>query len=109
MDFGLFRHDAGVCSIASHPMWENVLATGSYDENVFLWDTRNMRAPTATFHTGGGVWRLKWHPSKAEKLLAACMYNGFRLLDCGCEEKPNMLSIMSYEKHKSIAYGADWH
>ncbi|KAJ2369754.1 hypothetical protein H4S01_000803 [Coemansia sp. RSA 2610] len=102
--FNLGRHQAGVCSIQSNFHRENVLATGSYDENVFIWDTRNMRAPVSEFNVGGGVWRLKWHPEISSRLLVGAMYNGFHILDVASTVN---LST-SFMEHASIAYGADW-
>lgn len=101
-------HQMGVCSVQSHPYLENILATGSYDENVYIWDNRQMRQPVTEFHTGGGVWRVKWNPFDKFKLLAACMHNGFHVLKFDNESMNSVELDSSYMAHESLAYGADW-
>ncbi|KAJ2653526.1 hypothetical protein IWW40_000219 [Coemansia sp. RSA 1250] len=102
--FSSRRHQAGVCSIQSNFHQQNMVATGSYDEHVFVWDTRNMRVPMKELNVGGGVWRLKWHPKRADRLLVAAMYNGFHILDTS----DSLRLCGSFMDHESIAYGADW-
>lgn len=52
---------------------------------------------------GGGVWRVKWHPEKAEVALIACMQNGFAMVALG--DSP---TVYSYPHQKVLGYGADW-
>jgi diphthamide biosynthesis protein 7 len=154
-------HAAGVCCVAPHPAQEHLVATGSYDEAIRLWDTRNAARPvgkaqvcgcaacgasgaagaergeagglSSTFcrsagaphtslltasrgptspntqvPTGGGTWRLRWHPHDPSLILAACMYNGFAIgRASGAWDAVQI--VESYSGHESIAYGADWH
>ncbi|XP_043282529.1 diphthine methyltransferase [Venturia canescens] len=100
------KHGAGVTSIHSNATREFSLATGSYDEILRLWDTRNLRAPISETNLQGGIWRLKWDPHNHKYLLAACMYGGFRGIDCSDESAPQILA--EYNEHESIAYGCDW-
>ncbi|GFH13468.1 diphthamide biosynthesis 7 [Haematococcus lacustris] len=74
-------HAAGVCSIAPHPAHQHIVATGSYDDQLRIWDLRQTAWPVVLSQasTTGGVWRLKWHPHDPTKLLAACMYGGFQV------------------------------
>lgn len=101
-------HGAGVCCIAPSPMSEYVVATGSYDGFVRLWDTRRCERPVVSeeLDTGGGVWRVKWQPRHAHVLGAACMHGGFVVLTCGSG------GLTVAQTHTgpdaSLAYGLDW-
>ncbi|KAJ1651318.1 Diphthine methyltransferase [Dispira simplex] len=111
------QHTMGVCSIQSSPHVEHLLATGSYDERVVLWDCRAMRTPLCETSVGGGVWRLKWHPHSPHRLLAAAMHSGAHVLNIGNDgsladvasfQGAEMITSASFIEHQSMAYGADW-
>lgn len=110
-------HGAGVTTIASSPHREHTLATGSYDDRVRVWDTRALRrGPLREIDTGGGVWRLRWHPDPALAgvLLTGSMRGGFRVLrdspapGGGDEAGGRLTQIVHYRRHGSLAYGCDW-
>lgn len=65
-----------------------------------------MRNPLSTTDLRGGIWRLKWDPFNGKYLLAACMYGGFRIVNCEDFDYPEILS--EYTEHESISYGCDW-
>jgi len=51
------------------------VAVGSYDGIAQVFDKRAFRSrkPLTSLDIGGGVWRLKWHPSRNNLLAAAGM------------------------------------
>ncbi|XP_016972888.1 diphthine methyltransferase [Drosophila rhopaloa] len=100
-------HMAGVTCLLSHPKHENHLLTGSYDEQLRLFDTRAMKRTLAELDLGGGIWRLKPHPAYPDLILAACMYTNFSLVQLDAKD-PSLCLLGAYEEHKSICYGADW-
>lgn len=111
------RFEAGVTCIQSHPFIENILAVGSYDNTVRIFDTRKMSAPAADVEVGGGAWRVKWHPlvSRKEDLLVACMHDGFKVVKCSFKEGEETalmngqpIVASRYDAHTSLAYGVDW-
>lgn len=90
-----------------------------------VWDTRQLNRPVLTGEvgTGGGVWRLKWHPNYNNKVLAACMHNGFTILSInsdGLESSSTMkqqqqeggsavISVIErYPYQQTLGYGASW-
>nr|XP_045600588.1 diphthine methyltransferase-like [Procambarus clarkii]XP_045600596.1 diphthine methyltransferase-like [Procambarus clarkii] len=98
-------HNAGVTSIHSSVKSEYVLASGSYDEIVHLWDTRKLKTPVSSVSLGGGIWRLKWEPHGRPLLLAACMHNGYHVINNSVSD---MQIFASFKEHESLAYGVDW-
>ncbi len=97
----------GVCSIQGNKNHDFMLASGSYDEHVYIWDTRFRRKPISDIETGGGVWRIKWHPHQPDLLLTACMHDGFKIY--GSDNMSSWELLSAYDKHGSLAYGADWY
>ncbi|GJE86117.1 WD-40 repeat-containing protein [Phanerochaete sordida] len=112
------RFDAGVTTIQSHPHVERLIAVGSYNDTVRLFDTRKPLVPLAETNVGGGAWRVKWHPSPTRKddLLVACMHDGCKVvrfaLGGGGAEFHSAASegavVHRFDEHASMAYGADW-
>ncbi|KMQ86078.1 wd repeat-containing protein 85 [Lasius niger] len=98
------KHTSGVTSIRSNAVKPFMLATGSYDEILRLWDNRNLKQPMSETNLKGGIWRLKWDPFTHQYLFAACMYEGFKIVNCDYD----MSIIGHYNKHCGIAYGCDW-
>ena len=99
-------HTMGVCSIQGSKLKEYTLLTGSYDEHILMWDTRNRKTPVCDIAAGGGIWRLKWHPYMENVFLSACMYDGFKIFKS--DDFSDFYLTHCYEEHGSLAYGADW-
>lgn len=113
------RFDMGVTAVACHAA-RPLVAVGSYDESLTLWDVRSPRAPLQAAAApraataGGGVWRLKWHRAHPDVLLAACMHVGYRVFvlhgggDSSSDAPALTLAAEYRGAHTSLAYGADW-
>jgi diphthamide biosynthesis protein 7 len=83
---------------------------------VRIFDTRKPLFPLSQIDVGGGVWRVKWHPSLSRKsdLLVACMHDGFKvcrskgMLDKQSGQQSSWEVVTRYDAHQSLAYGVDW-
>ena len=109
-------HEAGVTCVAPSPHDPHAVATGSYDDNVRLWDVRSTVRPVETcrVNCGGGAWRCRWHPTE-RRLACAAMGGGAVTVDWtgaetegGSFEGGELTVATAYDGHGSIAYGADW-
>lgn len=68
----LNAHDADINSIAFNPVNEFLLATGSSDKTVALWDMRNLKCRIQTLQGHNDqVYNVEWAPFN-ESILASC-------------------------------------
>lgn len=110
--------NGGVTSLQSHHLRQHIWAVGSYDSHLRLWDARMPASPLSEIEVGGGVWRVKWHPEDARRLLVGCMHDGFKVLKldelgqegAGASELrgKEMEVVRRFDEHESLAYGCDW-
>ncbi|TIA91781.1 hypothetical protein E3P99_00897 [Wallemia hederae] len=96
------RFDGGVTTITNSPHNHHELAVGSYDESLRLFDKRNLKTPTATIATSGGIWRIKYHITNPTALVTASMYGGFDVVDL--ESK----AVTFTNSDHNLGYGVDW-
>ncbi|KAL3746180.1 hypothetical protein ACJRO7_015173 [Eucalyptus globulus] len=98
------EHKMDVCCIMKSITDPNVVLTGSSDEHIRVWDIRSISKPVnqSSICLGGGVWNIKQHPHVPSLVLAACMHNGFSLVDLRGEE---IKIVETYNRHSSLAYG----
>ena len=94
------RHDAGVVHFAYHPTNTSQLFVGSYDESVYLYDSRSMKSPVSSLAIGGGAWRLR--PRQGANgnvdLAVAAMQGGAVAVRC---DSAGQLSVLARSKAKS--------
>lgn len=102
-------HEAGVTAISFSPWDENMLVTGSYDGFLRFWDLRKLgqgrnAKPVSTTDIGGGIWRIKWHPT-CPVMAVAGMHSGAHIVPSTSTTK---FFHLRYEGHESMVYGIDW-
>jgi len=99
---------AGVCCIVPHPRFKNILACGSYDGFLRIFECKSPHTNpklTASLRLNSGIWQLKWHQKRDDILLAACTTDGFKVVRV---VNSTARVVGKYDGHRSLAYGCDW-
>jgi diphthamide biosynthesis protein 7 len=102
-----FEHGAGVVSIL--PISENHVLTGSYDDNLRVYDFRNLKKHVSRINLDGGVWRILQRPQSSTSFLTCCMQPGARTITLD----PDTLSVTKEiafepEEETRLIYGGSW-
>lgn len=68
--------------------------------------------PIVELDVGGGIWRVRWHPTDTEKLLVACMHDGFKVVNISPAQSDSVScsTEVRFDEHgkDALAYGVDW-
>ncbi|KAG0147226.1 hypothetical protein CROQUDRAFT_715149 [Cronartium quercuum f. sp. fusiforme G11] len=103
------KFEGGVTAVRSHHLREHLYAVGSYDSYLRIFDKRQLSEPLFKDDMGGGIWRLKWHPTQPNYLLIASMHDGFKVVEIPENVKNQTIRILTrFDQHTSLAYGVDW-
>ncbi|KAK2588421.1 hypothetical protein KPH14_004420 [Odynerus spinipes] len=75
-------HKDAVLDLAWNKNYTHILASGSVDQTVLLWDLENGKAATKLDSFNEKVQSIEWHPSETHQLLTGCADKFARLFDC---------------------------
>jgi diphthine methyl ester acylhydrolase len=75
-------HTAGVTHFTTSMHQPGQFMSGSYDELICKWDSRQTRRPLHELGLGGGVWRIQTENTTNPMpcIATACMFKGFKIL-----------------------------
>ncbi|CAL8115492.1 unnamed protein product [Orchesella dallaii] len=76
------RHRDAVMDLSWNLNARNVLASGSADNTVIVWDMNTCTAATRLECFSEKVQSVKWHPIEAQSLLTGCCDGIVKLFDC---------------------------
>ncbi|XP_026680534.1 periodic tryptophan protein 1 homolog isoform X1 [Diaphorina citri] len=77
-----YKHTDAVLDIAWNKNAAHVLASGSVDNTILLWDLDESVATTQMSHSKDKVQMLKWHPHESHTLLTGSSDKRVRIYDC---------------------------
>jgi WD40 repeat protein len=77
-------HAAGVCCVAPHPTREHLVATGSYDEGIRLWDLRKATRPVVKAQV------CREHEGRAPRRRRCLVPAGVGGMGCSCRGRDGM-------------------
>lgn len=101
---------AGVTSLLSFPNKEYTMAIGGYDEELRIYDTRQLKRGKTKTNLSGGIWRIKQNQFIPNLLLTSCMYNYFKIINMDFETDNTTIASV-FREHgddTTICYAADW-
>lgn len=78
-------HKDAVLDLAWNENYTHVLASGSVDKTVLLWDLENGTPVNKFSYFNEKVQSIKWHPTETHNLLTGCADGTVRLFDCRYE------------------------
>jgi len=109
--FEIVAHTDEIYSLDFSPFNEFLFASGSADENVSVWDLRNLtRALSTLSGNKNSVIKVEWSPSSSS-ILAACGYGrNVDIWDLSKEKKEqDNPYLFRHMGHRSKVLDFDWH
>mmetsp|Transcript_16387 Transcript_16387/g.14315 ORF Transcript_16387/g.14315 Transcript_16387/m.14315 type:complete len:343 (+) Transcript_16387:21-1049(+) len=99
MMLNMNRSEYGVTCIQPWLEHQDYVVTGSYDQNLNLWDKRQMKKSVETLNIGKQIWDIKYHnlgsSSSSAKIGISCVWDGMYFSDVNLDSTLTSLSSLA--------------